>query len=137
MITRFEDLENEDSPRNGEMLSDPATVVGLINQLRDVHPPLMCQFVNDIGFNLTVGVGRDFGCAQYSSNDGMPPFLMAESRNDNSDRSAMEFVVGGTATPIDGRYRLSISEMVEVVIEFVTTGVRSSKVAWQELGESD
>jgi hypothetical protein len=133
MNARFQDLENEQNPRNGEVLSDRPSVVALLDKLRGIQPPFMCQFVGDNGFNLTVGIDREFGCVQHSANDGMPPYLMAVSTNAGSDDRELEFVVGGTATPIDGRYRLRFHTVTEVVAEFVTSGQKSSKVVWEEL----
>ena len=61
--------------------------MALLDELRTMRPPFMCQFVGENGFNLTVGIDHDFGCVQYSANDGSPPYLMAtgpcsDRRND-------------------------------------------------------
>jgi Immunity protein Imm1 len=50
-----------------------------------------------------------------------------------SGRHDMEFLVGDTPTPIDGRYRIAFDELREVVAEFVATGERSNRVSWEEL----
>jgi hypothetical protein len=130
MNTRFQDLENDDNPRNGQVLSDRPGVMALLEELREIRPPFICQFVGDHGFNLTVGIGHEFGCVQHSANDGTPPYLMATEPT--SDQSEMEFILGGTATPIDGRYRLSFSTVKEVVAAFVASGGRSDTVKWEE-----
>ena len=134
MNTRFQDLEHEHNPRNSEVLSDRPSVMALLDELRGVQPPFMCQFIGDNGFNLTVGINRDFGCVQHSANEGMPPYLMAVATSGPPDQGDMEFVVGDTATPIDGRYRLPFDTLTEIVAEFVTSGERSSEVSWEELG---
>jgi hypothetical protein len=133
MNTTFQDLQNADNPRNGLELSQPDTVVPLLEELRTIEPPFMCQFTGDNGFNLMIGVAREFGCVQHSSNDGMPPFLMAVSNGVASGRNEMEFLVGDTPTPIDGRYRIAFDELREVVAEFVATGERSNRVSWEDL----
>ena len=133
MNTTFQDLQNENNPRNGEAISDRASVTSLLDDLRNIQPPFMCQFTGDNGFNVMVGIDHDFGCVQHSSNDGIPPFMMAVSKTGPSDRSDMEFLVGDTPTPIDGRYRVPFDAVREIVAQFVTTGQRSSNVSWEEL----
>jgi Immunity protein Imm1 len=131
MNTTFQDLQHDDNPRNGEVMGDPQTVVALLDELRTVRPPFMCQFVGDNGYNLTIGIDEDIGCVQHSANDGSPPYLMAVDPTGHHQR--MEFVVGDTATPIDGRYRLPIRTVRELVATFITSGGRSNCVEWEEL----
>ncbi len=132
MNTTFQDLEDERNERNGLQLRDRLSVVELLDDLRS-RPPFMCQFTGDNGYDLTVGIARDFGCIQHAANDGTPPFLMAvQSAGPQSAPGEMEFAVGGTATPIDGRYRLTMEMLKEVVAEFVATGRKSDRVDWEE-----
>ncbi len=133
MKTTFQDLQNEANFRNGQVFSERAAVVSLLQDLRKLEPPFMCQFTGDNGFNLMVGVADRFGCVQHSSNDGQPPFLMAVSNAGASGRHDMEFLVGDTPTPIDGRYRITSDELREIVGEFVATGERCTRVSWEEL----
>jgi hypothetical protein len=133
MNTRFQDLEHENNPRNGQALHDRASVRALLNELRSTQPAFMCQFSGDNGFNLMVGIDRNAACVQHSANDGMPPYLMALSDNENTDEREMEFLVGGTATPIDGRYRVTFEMLAEIVSEFVASGERNNNVSWEEL----
>jgi hypothetical protein len=133
MHARFQDFEDEHNPRNAQMLGDRAAVVALFDELCKRRAPFMCQFTGDNGFNLIVGIGGDYGCAQYSSNDGMPPFLMAvDIQGSPADRD-MEFLVGGTPTPIDRKYRVPIEQVREAVAEFVTTGRKGAGVRWVDL----
>jgi len=133
MTTVFQDLQHEDNPQNGRILSNRDAVLSLLDQLARAERPYMCQFTGDDGFNLLIGIAHDFGCAQHSSNDGQPPFLMATSSIGSSQPDDMEFLVGDTPTPIDGRYRLSFDELCEVVAAFVATGEGSSRVSWEQL----
>jgi hypothetical protein len=133
MNAEFQDLQNERNRENGRVFGDGKAVKAFLEQLRTLRPPFMCQFVSDNGFNLTVGIDREFGCAQHTSNDGMPPYLMAVSRAPDASQPDMEFVVGGTATPIDGRYRLEFETLAQVVSEFVSTGRQSDVVSWEDL----
>jgi len=68
MNTKFQDLQDEDNPRNGQVFGQRETVISLLQDLQTIEPPFMCQFTGDNGFNLMIGVARDFGCVQHSSN---------------------------------------------------------------------
>ncbi len=132
MKTSFQDLDNEISPRNGATIADRPAVIQLLDDFKD-RAPFMCQFVGDNGYGLTVGLSHDHGCIQYAANDRAPPYLMAVLQHDVSSMSnEMVFSVGGTPTPIDGRYRLTLETLKEVVAEFVVSGSRSDRVEWEE-----
>jgi hypothetical protein len=133
MIATFQDLQNDDNPRNGQTIHDQETVASLLEELRNKEPPIACQFTGDNGYNLIVGIGRDFGCAQHSSNDGMPPYMMAVSQAGAAQDDDIEFLMGNTPTPIDGRYRVAFDEVLEIVVDFVTKGDMSTNVSWMEL----
>lgn len=130
MNTTFQDLQNDNNPRNGQVLGDRSALTALLDELRLVRPPIMCQLIGENGYNLTIGVGPDFGCVQHAANDGLPPYLMASGPW--ADDLQMTFVVGGTATPIDGRYRLPFAILQDVAATFVASGARSSAVKWEE-----
>jgi hypothetical protein len=133
MNATFQDLQDANNPRNGQVFSDRVTVVTLLQELRGIEPPFVCQFTGANGFNLTIGVAHDFGCVQHCSNDGLPPYLMAVSNVGGSGLDDIEFLCGGTPTPIDGRYRIGFEELCETVAQFVDTGERGARVAWEEL----
>ena len=133
MIVRFQDLEHEQNASNGQPFSDPRSVIALLDELRQIRPPAMYRFIGDNGFNLTVGIDRDFGCVEYAPGDGSPPYLMAmEKTQAETGQQEMSFVVGGTATPIDGRYRLPFNVVRDIVLEFVVSGKQSAIVEWEE-----
>jgi hypothetical protein len=134
MNTVFQDLQDQANPRNGQLLRDGREAVSLLNELRQTRQPFMCEFTADNGFNLTVGIAGEFGCVQHSSNDGMPPYLMAiVTTTARPGQADIEFLVGNTTTPIDGRYRLPFGTVAEIVADFVTTGGRHNQVSWEEL----
>jgi len=133
MKTRFLDLEHPLNPRNGDAVCDQTGVLNLFDALQRTASPFMCQFTGENGFNLTVGIGGDFGCVQHGANDGSLPYLMAISRQGGvPNEKEMEFAVGGTATPISGRYRLDFDTLRRIVGDFVATGKRSGDVEWEE-----
>ena len=131
MNTTFQDLQHDDNPRNGEVIGDPLRVEALLDELQTTQPPFMCQFVGENGYDLTVGISPEIGCVQHSANDGSPPYLMAVEPS--ARHQEMEFVVGDTTTPINGRYRLPFHTVKEVVATFVASGQRSRAVKWEEL----
>lgn len=126
----FHDLEHGDNPQNGKALQSRAELAALFAELRAIRPPFMCEFAGDRGYTLTVGIAGDYGCIQHASNDGSPPYLMAVDMA--AMGRAIEYVVGGTATPIDARYRVSSAAIEQVVAEFIATGERSAVVRWEE-----
>lgn len=136
MNTTFEDLQDDDNPRNGEVLNDPDRAVQLLEHLRSGQWPMMCQFTGENGYNLIVGVSPEIGCVQHSPNDGLPPYLMAVGApTDGADveYADVERLVGGTPTEIDARYRLPTGIVNQILATFVATGERSDVVTWEEL----
>jgi hypothetical protein len=133
MNVRFQDLEEHDNPRNGERFADTHELVALLEQLRRSRSPFMCELVGDNGTTLTVGIGGDNGCVQHARGDGTPPYLMALMPPEGqSVLHEMEFLVGGTPTPIEGRYCLPFGKLAEIVAEFAASGKRSDAVNWEE-----
>ena len=124
MNITFEDMACEDNPRNGQILRDASQVLAALNELKHAEPPVLCELLGANGYSLTVGVDNEFGCVQYSANDDST-CLMALSQSD--DLSDMEYMVGGTPTPIDGRYRLPMHVVEEIITTFVTSGQRSDR----------
>jgi len=118
---------------NAAAIDNRNSAIELLDELKD-RPPFMCQFEGDNGYGLTVGIACDHGCVQYAANDGSLPYLMAvQSADSNFTHGEMEFSVGGTPTPIDGRYRLTLDTLKEIVVEFVESGGRSDHVEWEEI----
>ena len=133
MNVQFQDLQENDNPRNGEGFADLYELLGLLDELRHSRPPFMCELVGDNGFTLTVGIGGESACIQHARSDGTPPYLMAvDPKPLGSTGEEKEFLVGGTATPIDGRYCLPFAKVKEVVAEFLASGSRSAAVNWEE-----
>ena len=70
------DLEDETSTYNGIPIADPNALRDLLSTL-PTRTPFLLRFVADNGFELTVGIGGQTGCAQYCSAEGDPPYLVA------------------------------------------------------------
>jgi len=133
MIIRFQDLEDRGNICNGESFANVSQIFDLLDKLRCSRPPFMCELIGDNGFTQTVGLGDDIGCVQHAPSDGTPPYWMAVGSIDvESNAGDMEFVVGGTVTPIACRYALPIQSLKQIVAYFMETGERSPAVAWEE-----
>jgi hypothetical protein len=133
MNVKFHDLERDDNPRNGDCFTAPDELLDLLYELSCSRSPFMCELVGDNGFTLLVGIGGETGCVQHSPDDGAPPYLMAvDPTASESTVKEMDFLVGGTATPIRGRYCLAFATFKNVVAKFVSTGNRSRAVNWEE-----
>ena len=130
MTATFYDLQRDDNPRNRQVLNDQRSVVDLFDEIRLVQPPCMYQFVGDHGFSLTVGVDRTSEYVQHSTNDGSPPYLMATASS--PDDRDMSFLIGDTAIPIAGRYRLPSELVRQIVTAFVESGDRMAGINWIE-----
>jgi hypothetical protein len=135
-IVTFTDLQDDDSPWNNRLLVGKLQVSQVLGDLRLAQRPTMCQFTISSRGSVLVGISRDFGCVQHSREDGLPPYLMAVSRVSLAAPDELEFAVGGTMTPIDRRYLISMEQVAEVVAHFVASGELSDAVAWQEFEPS-
>jgi hypothetical protein len=134
MRIHFQDLEEEDNPLNGKVFTDPDRLLGTLVELHQSRPPFMCELSGDNGFILTVGLGRELGCVQHAAKNGMPPYLMAiDPAHSGGSSNDLDFLVGGTATPIPGRFGINFEKVKEIVREFAGTGCRSSVVKWEEI----
>jgi hypothetical protein len=117
-------------------ISSEDDLSGLLDEARN-RPPFIAAFSSAGDFELTVGIGGDLGCVQFSRMDGMPPYLMAISPRPPMKRGVIEFMCGGTPTPIGSSNILRFDELKEVVIHFMRTGDRSNKVTWRPVRPGD
>jgi len=136
MIVQYRDLECSTDRYHGIQIANASEVLNLLQTVRYNRAPFMCEFVGANGYTLTIGISSECGCAQYAASNGLPPYLMAAPKGVIGSvdiHNDMEFSVGGTCTPIDGRFRLSTDMVDAIVVDFVETGSRSSQVEWQEV----
>ena len=132
MAVSFHDLEHTGSPLNGGKLADAADIATLLDRL--IHrPPFVFELRGDTHFKLTIGIARDRGFAQHSSCDGSPPYLVALATEPAANRDVIEFLTGGTLTPIDRRFILPIATLRTIVESFVADGSASAAVSWAEI----
>ncbi len=132
MKTTFADLQNEDNSRNGMQIDDPQHARTLLIELASTGVSSACQFTNDRGKSLIVGVSPSLGFVQYTTDDGLPPCLMAMAASASSEQRDLEFAIGDTMTPIAGKYLVPIEVVAAAVEDFIATGQRSDRVTWAE-----
>ena len=135
MKVTYENNEHKDDPDNGRAFSSVSEVLPLL----DEQPPCRrCPFsfhlIDERGRWLTVGIEAEFGFVQYEEDEGGPYFLALDPETARVSTTNMEFMVGGTPTPIEGRYRVAVGKLKTIVKDWVTTGERSRQVAWETVG---
>lgn len=134
MNTVFFDQQDKLNPLNGSSISAPDQVIELLKSLM-YRPPFFCKLLGANGYHLLLGIGDQYGCAQYSSNNGMPPYMMAisDAEKSNDGDEYVEFLTGDTPTPISKRYCLTPEETRIIASHFVLTGQRYNGLKWEEI----
>jgi hypothetical protein len=133
MKVTCQDQQEPKSAASGRVLSAPADVARLFESFRG-RAPFMFELVGENGNSLTIGYSDAVGAVQHASSDGRPPYLMAVNEEAAVDDEAfVEFLAGGTPTPIPGRFCLPTDRVMAIAQEFVVTGERSAAVTWDEI----
>jgi hypothetical protein len=132
MNVEFFDREDRRNLFNGSIISEKAHLLEVLNQLQG-RAPFFCEILGENGYKVLLGVGGPRGCVQYSSTDGSPPYLMAVSEDPERFDANIEFLIGGTLTPVPSRYCLPILAVNEIASYFQMTGKRSPAVSWEEV----
>jgi hypothetical protein len=136
MIIYFRNYQDKLDHNNGRAISSVDELATFLDQMRNTTP-FIAHFSGPSDFRIEFGIGGDFGCVQFSRMDDKPPYLMAVSHHPSMKRGYVEFLSGGTPTPIGARNILTYEEMKEVLIDFLRTGDRSNKVFWREVQPGD
>ena len=83
---------------------------------------------------LTIGVGTPFGFIEYMDEDRSPPYLVATDDPKNEEQDPfVEFVSGGTPTPIPIKNCLPFERVVEIVVYFLRNKKLPDYVSWIEV----
>lgn len=132
MIAVFQDFEQRANPKNGTSVTSPAEVAAFFRSLAG-RKPFMFELRGEDGFILTIGLAADCGTVQYSPDDGLPPYLMAVASDAMTDGEFVEFLAGGTPTPIPRRFCLPLNRVQKIVQDFLTHGGSSDAVKREEV----
>jgi hypothetical protein len=131
MSVTFFDREDDANYLNGTIIRDRNRLFQILEDLRS-REPFVCELVGDNGYCLHVGVG-EYGNVQHSRLDGDPPYLMAVNRSSEGEVDEyIEFLLGGTGTPISKRYCMPFDSVLEIVGYFFETGRIHPAFAWDE-----
>lgn len=128
----FKDLQEQDCPFNGTCLRTAPEFTALLRSLKG-RKPFMFVLSGDNGFVLTIGLAKDCASVQYSSSHGLPPYLEAVNDNVVEEAECVEFLAGGTPTPIPRRFCLPIEQVERIASDFIVNGCRSEAVRWEEI----
>jgi Immunity protein Imm1 len=94
--------------------------------------PRFVELRSAAGNRLQLGIGGQFACAQFLKQDNLPPYLCAKARTICA-KDAVEFVCGGTPTPIPPELCLLFEDAVKIAEYFFETGDRYSAIEWMEV----
>lgn len=67
-------------PMHGAVITASAQLAALLDDATR-KPPFIAKLKGDNGFEMLVGIGKEFGWAQYSGSDGYPPYLSWQCRH--------------------------------------------------------
>ena len=116
MKAQLFDTQDHASLRNGRVLESPQQLRAALEEMQSPsRAPFFMELVGDNGRQLLLGLGGADGCVQFSSADGAPPYLMAVGQYDGGD-GPMEFMMGGTATPVSRRYSLPLQVVTGIAM---------------------
>jgi len=131
MKVKYINQQDKSDPMNGTVITRADKLAELLEG-RQNRTPFIADLIGDNGFELMIGIGGNFGCAQYSGTDGAPPYLMAVSPQRRMKTGYVEFLVSNTPTPFAARYILSFDEVKTISLHFLETGDKSDVVSWHE-----
>ena len=129
MKVRYVNRQDKSDPMNDTDIADENQLRALLDQRRH-RAPFIADLAADNGYELVIGIGVEYGCAQYSRLDGEPPYLMAISSQPQVMSGVIDFSTNETPTPCAARYIISFDELKEVAVHFLRTGERSDAVSW-------
>lgn len=132
MNVTFNDLQDKSNVMNGTCVRNSLGLHALLEPFKD-RQPFMFELVGANGCTLLVGFSKEVGCVQFSASDGEPPYLMALNDDMVEDEPFTSFLTGNTPTPIPRRFCLPIEQVLAITSAFISEGVRSDAVGWEEL----
>jgi hypothetical protein len=131
MKVRYFNQQDKGDPMHGVAIVDRAQLSELLDMAKS-RPPFIAAFEADNGFEISMGISEKFGCVQYSSLSGDPPYLMAMSPQPPLKRGFVEFLLGGTPTPSPARYIIRFDELKQILNHFLETGKPSDSFSWED-----
>jgi Immunity protein Imm1 len=130
MTIVFYDMEDEANPLNGIAIHDTDRLRSILLSLQD-RERFTCELDRANGSELVLGVGP-IGFAEYSR-DGDAPYLYAITNRTVIHGGYVEFLAGGTPTPVDARFCMPFDDVIKIAVYFMETGKASPRFAWEAL----
>lgn len=124
---------------SAEWRSDPGKAIRSADELLSVlhacaqGKPRVFELDAPEGAHLQLGLGGAYACAQFVTADDPPFSFDAETRSVTASDD-VEFLLGGTPTPIAPEFCLSFAEALEVAEYFFETGQRDPTIVWRPSG---
>lgn len=132
MKVRYLNQQDDSDPMNGTVIAGNAKLAVLLDRRRN-DAPFVAELRGDNGFMLVFGMGAGIGCVEYRRTDGDPPYLMGISSHPTVESGDIEFMCGGTPTPIPARNILEFGELKQTLIHFLETGERTDLISWESV----
>ena len=118
--------------------SAPYLLIASVRDLKEkliellAQEPRFVEFKSAAGNRLQMGLGGRYACAQFLNQDNTPPYLCAKAKIVHT-LSEVEFLCGGTETPIPPELCLSPPEAFHIAEWFYLTGERDAGFEWIEV----
>ena len=130
MKVRYLNQQDQSDVMNGTVIAESAKLAELLESKRDQRP-FAAELRGDNGFMLVFGIGLGLGFVEHRRINGDLPYLMAVSPKRPLKKGDVEFLCGGTPTPIPARNIITIDELKQIALHFLETGGRSNAVSWE------
>src|SRR5262245_55944405 len=127
-MPRFDDLQDTANPRNGSEVANAADLSELLASFRG-RTPFIFTLESENSRWLTVGVGQTAGFVQWSALDGTAWIAVNDSNLDKP--GCVDFLAGGTPTPVPMRYCHSMQAVEGMVATFVKTWKWDPAYKWE------
>jgi hypothetical protein len=133
MTITVHDLRDSKSPLNTIVVNAP-DLAPLLESARG-RPPFFC-LLECGGYALLVGIAESIGCAQHSTVDRAPPYLMAVAPDGAAPPDLYyEFLSGNEPSEVPARYCVTWPQLHAILVHFAShRGARDPRFAWEELG---
>lgn len=115
-------------------VSNEKELSNILNNLSNQEAQVVIAEFSNMGV-FTIGIGMPYGFVKYSQGDE-PPYLVALADKNtlkSNPNDEVEFITGGTPTPIEKAYCLALEQVVEIMTHYFQNKELPQFVKWQEI----